>query len=133
MRNIKPPILQEGDTIGIVSLGSPLDRNIINERIRTIENMGFKVVVGKHVYDQNGFLAGTDQERAADLMAMFENTDVKMILPTRGGVGVAGILPFLDDETILRNPKIITGYSDMTILLNVLYDYTGLITFHSLM
>lgn len=133
MRTIKPPILQEGDTIGIVSLGSPLDRNIINERIRTIENMGFKVVVGKHVYDQNGFLAGTDQERAADLMAMFENTDVKMILPTRGGVGVAGILPFLDDETILRNPKIITGYSDMTILLNVLYDYTGLITFHSLM
>src|SRR5699024_4308235 len=58
---------------------------------------------------------------------------VKMILPTRGGVGVAGILPYLDYSVITSHPKIISGYSDITILLNVLYQYADLITFQSLM
>jgi muramoyltetrapeptide carboxypeptidase len=64
---------------------------------------------------------------------MFENNQVKMILPTRGGVGVAGILPYLDYDLIQRNPKIITGYSDITILLNVLCQNANLITFQSLL
>jgi muramoyltetrapeptide carboxypeptidase len=130
---IQPPILQRGDTIGIVTLGSPLAENIINARINVLRSMGFDVLLGQYVYSHNGFLAGTDQQRAADLMSMFENTQVKMILPTRGGVGVAGILPYLDYNSIQRNPKIITGYSDITVLLNVLYQYAHLITFQSLL
>lgn len=130
---LKPPNLQQGDTIGIVTLGSPLEANVINTRINMLNNMGFDVVVGDHVYSQNGFLAGTDQERALDLMNMFQNEQVKLILPTRGGVGVAGILPYLDYNIIRQNPKIVTGYSDITILLNVLFQYADLMTFHSLM
>jgi muramoyltetrapeptide carboxypeptidase len=128
-----PPILQPGDTIGVVTLGSPLEAGIIDARIQFLREMGFNVVVGQHAYAVNGYLAGTDQQRAADLMSMFENPQVKMILPSRGGVGVAGILPFLDYDFISQNPKIITGYSDITILLNVLYEYADLITFHSLL
>ena len=130
---LKAPFLQQGDTIGIVTLGSPLDANVINTRINMLNNMGFDVVVGDYVYSQNGFLAGTDQERALDLMNMFQNEQVKLILPTRGGVGVAGILPYLDYNIIRQSPKIVTGYSDITILLNVLFQYADLMTFHSLM
>jgi muramoyltetrapeptide carboxypeptidase len=130
---IRPPMLQSGDTIGIVTLGSPLAGEIINARINVLKSMGFNVILGQYVYSYNGFLAGTDQQRAADLMRMFENKQVKMILPSRGGVGVAGILPYLDFDLIQRNPKIITGYSDITILLNVLYQYANLITFQSLL
>jgi muramoyltetrapeptide carboxypeptidase len=130
---VKAPILKSGDTIGIVTLGSPLNANIINARITTLRNMGFTVVTGKYVYSVDGYLAGTDQQRASDLMDMFQNKAVKMILPSRGGVGVSGILPYLDYNVINRNPKIITGYSDITVLLNVLYQYADLITFHSLL
>jgi muramoyltetrapeptide carboxypeptidase len=130
---IRPPILQTGDTIGIVTLGSPLAAEIINARINDLNAMGFNTILGQNVYSYTGYLAGTDQQRAADLMTMFENTQVKMILPTRGGVGVAGILPYLDFDLIQRNPKIITGYSDDTILLNVLYQKANLITFQSLL
>ncbi|QGQ93944.1 LD-carboxypeptidase [Paenibacillus psychroresistens] len=130
---IPPPILQRGDTIGIVTLGSPLAIDVINARLNTLRGMGFNVLLGQNVYSEDGFLAGTDQQRAADLMNMFENPQVKMILPTRGGVGVAGILPYLDYNSIQRNPKIITGYSDITVLLNVLYQYANLITFQSLL
>jgi muramoyltetrapeptide carboxypeptidase len=130
---IRPQILQRGDTIGVVTLGSPLAAEIINARINVLKSIGFNVILGQYVYAQNGFLAGTDRERAFDLMSMFENEQVKMILPSRGGVGVAGILPYLDYDSIQRNPKIITGYSDITVLLNVLFQYANLITFQSLM
>ncbi|MFG6494661.1 LD-carboxypeptidase [Fictibacillus sp. UD] len=130
---IKPRQLQRGDTIGIVTLGSPLEANIINEGIYTLKNMGFKVVIGDYVYAANGFLAGTPQQQATDLMNMFKNQQVKLILPTRGGVGVASILPYLDFNIIKNNPKIVSGYSDITILLNVLYQFADLVTFQSLM
>jgi muramoyltetrapeptide carboxypeptidase len=130
---IRPPILQRGDTIGIVTLGSPLDASIIDARVGVLQDMGFNVVLGQYVYASDGFLAGTDEERASDLMRMFENKQVKLILPSRGGVGVAGILPYLDYQTIQSNPKIITGYSDITILLNVLYQNANLITLESLL
>jgi muramoyltetrapeptide carboxypeptidase len=130
---IPPPILRAGDTVGIVTLGSPLRANVINARIEFLRTMGFNIVLGQYVYAQNGFLAGTDQQRASDLMTMFQNKQVKMILPTRGGTGVAGILPHLDYNIIRNNPKIVTGYSDITILLNVLHQYVDLITFQSLL
>jgi muramoyltetrapeptide carboxypeptidase len=129
----RPPILYTGDTIGVVTLGSPLDAQTINERIQFLRNIGFNVIIGEHVYDYNGFLAGSDVERASDLMRMFEDERVKAIIPVRGGVGVAGILPHLNYDIIRANPKIITGYSDITILLNVLFQLSDLITLHSLM
>ncbi len=130
---MRPPILQRGDTVGIVTLGSPLPASTIDARIATLESLGFQVVLGKNVYANTGLVAGLASERAEDLMTMFENPQVKMILPTRGGVGVAGILPYLDYSIIKRNPKILTGYSDITVLLNVLYQITDLITFQGLL
>ncbi|MBO1004188.1 S66 peptidase family protein [Pseudogracilibacillus auburnensis] len=130
---IKAPILQAGDTIGIVTLGSPLNAGVINERIQFLESLGFNVALGQNVYAQTGFLAGTDEQRADDLMRMFANDAVKLILPTRGGVGVEGILPYLDYPFIESHPKIVSGYSDITLLLNALAQMSNLITLHSLM
>jgi muramoyltetrapeptide carboxypeptidase len=129
----RPPILKPGDTFGIVTLGSPLDANEINTRIAYLKGLGFNVVLGDYVFASDGYLAGTNEQRASDLMNMYKNNDVKAILPTRGGVGVEGILPYLDYGIIGKNPKIISGYSDITILLNVLYQFTDQITFHSLL
>ncbi len=95
--------------------------------------MGLNVAIGRYVYAENGYLAGTDEERAQDLMAMFANESVRLILPSRGGVGVEGILPYLDYDFIRRNPKIVSGYSDITVLLNVLAQLSGIITLHSLL
>jgi muramoyltetrapeptide carboxypeptidase len=129
----RPPILRAGDTIGIVTLGSPLEPAVIDADVATLRQMGFNVVLGDYVYSYAGYLAATDEQRASDLMRMFQDPAVRMILPTRGGVGVAGILPYLDYEYIALHPKIISGYSDITVLLNVLTQYANLITFHSLM
>jgi muramoyltetrapeptide carboxypeptidase len=129
---IRPVQLQRGDTIGIVTLGSPVNAKKIDESIATLQRMGFQVVLGTHVYSPH-FPASTAAERASDLMSMFENPSIKMILASRGGTGVSDILPYLDYHIICRHPKIISGYSDLSILLNVLYQYTHLLTFHGLM
>jgi muramoyltetrapeptide carboxypeptidase len=130
---IRPPILRAGDTVGIVTLGSPRDTASIDSRIQTLESMGFNVILGEHVYSDEGIVAASPVERASDLMSMFENPDVRAIIPTRGGTGVSDIIPYLNYNIIRRNPKIITGYSDITVLLNVLYQLSDLITFHSLL
>lgn len=130
---VRPARLQANDTVGIVSLGSPLDPNIINERILYLESLGFNVLVGESVFRYTGFLSGSDEERANDFMRMIVNEQVKWILPVRGGVGVAGILRYLDWDLIRQNPKIVTGYSDISVLLNALYQFADLETLHSLM
>jgi muramoyltetrapeptide carboxypeptidase len=114
-------------------LGSPPDAGTIDVGIQTLESMGFNVLVGEHAYSNAGIVAASAMERASDLMNMFENPEVRAIIPTRGGTGVADIIPYLDYDVIRSNPKIITGYSDITILLNVLYQFADLITFHSLL
>ncbi|MFC3884851.1 LD-carboxypeptidase [Bacillus songklensis] len=130
---IRPPLLQRGDTLGLVTPGSPLDANIINARVQTLRDMGFNIVFGRHVYSYEGIVAAPARQRAEDVMNMFRDPRVKMILPTRGGTGVQTILPYLDYEVIRENPKMISGYSDITVLLNSLYQFSNLITFHSLM
>ncbi|WP_312810737.1 LD-carboxypeptidase [Sedimentibacter sp.] len=130
---IRPPILRAGDTVGIVTLGSPRDAETIDSRIQTLQEMGFNVLVGDTVYSDAGIVSASPAERASDLMNMFMNPDVKAIIPTRGGTGVSDIIPYLDYNLINRNPTIITGYSDITILLNALYVLADLITFHSLL
>jgi muramoyltetrapeptide carboxypeptidase len=129
----RPPTLLPGDTVGVVSLASPYPAEKINQAIANLQNSGFNVTVGNYVYSQNGFLAGSDQQRASDLMSMFMDPSVKMILSVRGGTGSLGILPFLDYPIIASNPKIVSGYSDISIVLNVLYQFTGMITFLGLM
>ncbi|MDQ0338787.1 muramoyltetrapeptide carboxypeptidase [Caldalkalibacillus uzonensis] len=130
---IRPPLLQRGDTIGLVTPGSPLEADIINARVQTLLALGFNVVFGRYVYSFEGIVAAPDEQRAEDVMMMFTDPNVKMILPTRGGTGVQTMLPYLDYEVIRDNPKIVTGYSDITVLLNTLYQRSDLITFHSLM
>ncbi|WP_223700051.1 S66 peptidase family protein [Sutcliffiella deserti] len=130
---ISPPLLQTGDTIGLISPGSPLDANIINTRAQTLIDMGFNVVYGTNVYSFEGIVSSPAPRRAEDLMNMFINPDIKAILPTRGGTGVQSLLPYLDFDVIRNNPKILSGYSDITVLLNSLYQFSNLITFHGLM
>ncbi|MBG9782807.1 S66 peptidase family protein [Shouchella lehensis] len=128
-----PPRLNQGDTVGIVTLGSPLSADTIRTRIDYLEQLGFNILLGESVFNRTGFLAGSAESRANDFMSMVLNPDVKWILPTRGGVGVAGMIPYLDFTQIRDNPKIISGYSDITILLNALYQFANLITFQGLL
>ena len=84
------------------------------ERIRfaidTIESLGFKVKPGAHLFDREGYLAGSDAARADDLNAMFADDGVDAIWCVRGGYGASRILPALDFALMQRKPKALIGY-----------------------
>lgn len=122
--------IEKGDTIGIVAPASIESDINIEKGIAKLTSLGYKIKKGKHIYDKWGYLAGKDNDRAEDIMNMFSDKDVKMILCIRGGYGAMRILPYLDFSKIRKNPKLFMGYSDITILLNTLYEREGLITFH---
>jgi muramoyltetrapeptide carboxypeptidase len=129
---IKPERLCPGDTVGIVAPASaPPDPGAVDRAAAGIERLGFKPKLGKNVRARLGFIAGTDRERATDLMAMFTDKRVKAIICLRGGYGTPRILERLDYEVIRRNAKILAGYSDITSLHLALGKKPGLLTFHA--
>jgi muramoyltetrapeptide carboxypeptidase len=128
---VKPPRLKAGDTVGLVMPSfAQWDPEPLDILLETLQALGLKAQVGKHVFDRRGYFAGRDEDRAADLNSMFADPGVDAIHCVRGGWGAARLLPLLDWNTISRNPKILVGYSDITALLLSVHARTGLVTFH---
>ncbi len=127
---IKPKRLKSGDTIGIISpASSPDDLTKINNGVNYLEKLGYRVEVGKNVGSQEGYLAGSDAQRLADLHYMFKNKQIKAIFSIRGGYGSGRLLDKIDYKLIRNNPKIFVGYSDINALQMAFFAKTGLITF----
>ena len=128
---LKPPRLRQGDTVGLVIASSaqydPFEIDILLDALRSLDLVP---KLGRHVGDRRGHLAGRDEDRAADLNAMFADPQVRAIHCIRGGSGAARILPLLDYPLIARHPKPLVGYSDVTALLLAIHARTGLVTFH---
>lgn len=128
---IIPEGLKEGDTIGIVSPAGAIFESEPYEIAReSFEALGLQVKFGEFTKSRYGHLAGTDEERASELMQMFADPEIKAIIALRGGSGAARILDKLDYGIIKKNPKIFMGYSDITALHLAIHKKTGLVTFH---
>jgi muramoyltetrapeptide carboxypeptidase len=126
-----PPRLAPGDTIGIAAPASPPEKpEIIDEAIDRFTALGFKVKPGKYLRKRDGYLAGSDEERAADINALFADPEVRGIFALRGGYGSCRILPLLDYAAIRANPKPLVGYSDITAMHLAILVKSGLVTFH---
>jgi muramoyltetrapeptide carboxypeptidase len=129
---IKPERLNFGDTIGILAPASaPPDPKAIDRAVTALEGYGFKVKLAPNVRGRLGFLAGTDRARAEDVMRMFTDKKVKAIHCLRGGYGVTRLLDRLDFAVIARNPKIFSGYSDITALHQALQKFSRFVSFHA--
>lgn len=125
-----PPSLKKGDTIGVIAPASPIKTDDFEKAICFFQDLGLQVQLGKHLYEEYGYLAGTDEQRLEDFHDMITNPDIKGIIFARGGYGTARIAPAIDYSLIKKNPKIIWGYSDITFLHTAIRQRTGLVTFH---
>jgi muramoyltetrapeptide carboxypeptidase len=128
---IKPKALRPGDTVGLITPAtyvSDPDR-LITAR-RTIEYFGLRARMGRNVGRRSGYLAGTVEERLADLHAMFADPEVRAVFAIRGGYGSGHLLDRIDYDLLRRNPKVFLGYSDITAMHLAIGKRAGLVTFH---
>jgi muramoyltetrapeptide carboxypeptidase len=91
-------------------------------------------VVAPHVLDRHtkfGYLAGTDADRAADLQNAWCDPSVAAVLCARGGYGAQRMVDLLDwDAMRAAGPKILTGFSDITVLHQAFAARLGLVTLY---
>lgn len=123
--------LPDGGTIGVAAAASPYDsRSDVLRGVEWWEARGYRVKLGAGVWARDDYVAGTAEERAADVNALFADPEVDVVQALQGGFGSAQLVPHLDFDLIAESPKPFVGYSDLTALHVVLRQRAGLATIY---
>ncbi|HEX2450723.1 MAG TPA: LD-carboxypeptidase, partial [Gemmatimonadales bacterium] len=126
-----PPKLNAGSRIALVAPAGPLlDRDDLQRAGELCRALGHEPVPGIHAATRYGYLAGSDDDRVADVNAALADDAIHAIWCLRGGYGVTRILHRIDAAAFARRPKPVIGFSDITALLNGLTCASGIVTFH---
>ena len=130
MSRIKPPALPEHATIAVVAPASPPQiRSGIEQATAYFESRGHTVVFGPNHRKVHGYLAGTDEERAADLQWALSEPGIDMVHTLAGGYGTARLYGRVDWDR-LGDPRIVCGFSDITALHLALAKHGDWVTFY---
>ena len=127
---VRSPRLMPGDRVRIVSPASTPNRDFVARGVELLTSWGLRVELGDHVFDEWGYMAGRDEDRAADLNRAFRDPGVRAIIATRGGKGAYRIVDDLDFAAVRRDPKPLVGFSDITHLHLALWARCALAGLH---
>jgi muramoyltetrapeptide carboxypeptidase len=125
-----PARLKRGDVVRLVSPASTPSRDWVDKQKKFLETLGLVVEIGEHVFDEHGYLAGKDMDRLADINEAFQDPRVRAVMATRGGKGAYRIVDKLDFDAIRRDPKILVGFSEITILQLAIWKHCRIPAIH---
>ena len=111
-----PGKINIGDKIGIISTARKISLEELNTSIEILESWGLKVVLGQFLFEEDNQFAGTVEQRTVDLQNMIDDDSIRAILCARGGYGTVQIIDNIDFSNLIKTPKWIIGYSDVTVL-----------------
>jgi muramoyltetrapeptide carboxypeptidase len=127
---IKPPALPEKARIAVVAPASPPQtRSETEQATEYFESLGHEVVFGPNYRKVHGYLAGTDEERAADLQWALSEPGIDMVHTLCGGYGSARLHDRIDWDAV-GEPRIVCGFSDITALHLALAAHRDWVTFY---
>ncbi len=127
---VRPRALRRGDRIAIVAPSGPVDRALVTKGARVLEDAGYRVVWGRHVFERRGHLAGTDRARLADLNRALRDPAIRAVVMARGGYGTMRLGQGVDWKAMKRDPKVFAGFSDATYLHALFAIKSGVRTLH---
>jgi muramoyltetrapeptide carboxypeptidase len=116
MTLLRPRALQKGGTIGVVSPSYAPKLTWLQRGVRALERAGFNVILDPEIDRLPRFIRAEDERRAENLMGMWLDPRVDVIIASTGGYGAVRLLPHLDPAIFRANPKALVGYSDITAL-----------------
>lgn len=132
MNKIYPEKLKKGDEVRVIVVS--MSMAMLSEETKKIANkrlsdLGLKVTFGKHVMENDNFSSSSIESRIEDLHEAFLDKNVKAVFTVLGGFNANQMLRHIDWNIIKNNPKIFSGYSDVTILNNAIYQKTGIVNY----
>ena len=128
----KPARLRPGDTVALIApAGFVADRFGIEELGAVVRAMGLVPRLAPNLLERSGYLAGTDESRAAAFNAMLRDRTVRALFAVRGGWGCERILPLLDFRPLAADPRLLIGSSDITALHLAIAARTGCPSIHA--
>jgi muramoyltetrapeptide carboxypeptidase len=128
---VRPPRLTRGSRVALVAPAGPLlERDDLTRAESLCRALDYEPVMGANAANRYGYLAGSDDQRLADLNAALSDTGIDAVWCLRGGYGATRIIDRVDFEALARRPKPLIGYSDITALLNAAVRLARVITFH---
>ena len=126
---IKPPPLESGDAVRIIAPASPVEENPLRKGCAELERLGFACKWDPRVLARQGYFAGSAEERLAKLLMALDETSSKAVFCARGGYGSGYLLERLEPRR-LKTPKVLVGYSDVTLLQLFLWRKKKWVTFY---
>jgi len=110
-----PAPLQRGSRVRVIAPSSPFDRTLV---LRGMGWLGerYRVEFDWAMFERTGFLAGSDARRLDELDRALSDPTLGAIVAARGGYGLTRIAHLADYGSLLRHPKWIVGFSDITAL-----------------
>ena len=130
---VRPSALRPGDTVILLSPAGPTTAERVARGLELLTGWGLKPVLGPNAFARQGYLAGGDELRAADLNAAFADPAVRGIVCTRGGYGAQRVVDMIDMSLVRADPKMVAGFSDITALHFALWRGARLAGVHGLM
>ena len=127
---VLPRALAPGDCIALVAPASPFAVETFEKTCAWLRGSGYHPVPGKNIYCRQGYLAGSEAQRAEDLIQALVDPAIAAVFCVRGGYGSSRLLPWLPFSMLKRHPKIFLGYSDITFLHLALWKELRWVTFH---
>ncbi len=125
--------LKQNDIIGYFSPSTPITAYCPKRYARArsfIQEKGFKLKSGELTGKVDSYRSGTVQERVEELNQLIRDPEVRCIISTIGGTNSNSLLPYLDYDAFIKDPKIIIGYSDVSSILLGIYAKTGITTYY---
>lgn len=117
--------------IRIVSPAKAIDHALLDHAAQWLISEGFEVIIGRYAAGQFNYFSGTDEERRADFQEALDDSETNIILCARGGYGCIRIVDQLDFRNFADHPKLIMGYSDVTVFHNLVHKRFNLPTAHT--
>lgn len=130
----RPSRLAPGARVAVVAPSGPVAEERLQAGLDLLRGWDLEPVLAPHVLDVHadlGHLAGTDDDRAADLERAWCDPSVDAVLCARGGYGAQRMVDLLDWEAMrAAGPKVFVGFSDITVLHQAFATRLGLVTLH---
>ncbi len=125
------PRLEAGARVALVAPSGPLkDATDLERAESNVRSFGWEPVAGEHVLERDGYLAGSDEHRLADLNRAARDDSIDAIWFLRGGYGATRLLDGIDYDAFIRKPRHIIGYSDITAFHAAIGQRANVVTWH---